>query len=437
VYYLREAGAKAATRSALADARAWFEQALDLLKSLPESQVALEQAFDIRLELRPVLRQLGEGRNILEHLREAEAISERLKDDRRRGQVCAFMTNVLSTFDDLNEALVTGDRALEIAHDLGDSRLRLVATSHLEQAQYYRGEYEHVVEVLAESLAVMPADWAQEYFGMAVPASVFNRAYLIMSLCEIGRFAEAARYDAEAIQLVEATQHAYTIAWACFAASVLHLLKGDWAKACTQIDKWIATLQIGNIQLPWAVTSSAWALAQIGQASEALKLVRQGEQLLEHQAAKGIVAHRSWAYLAVGRACLLLGRLDDARRLGDRSVESAQRQPGFAAHAQRLLGDIAAHPGRFNAESSATHYRQALTLAQIRGMRPLVAHCHIGLGTLWQRVGEPERARGHLSTAATMYREMGMGFWLEQARVALSDVKMFRLSSKSSNSTAN
>jgi tetratricopeptide (TPR) repeat protein len=166
------------------------------------------------------------------------------------------------------------------------------------------------------------------------------------------------------------------------------------------------------------------AIVAIGSATdlrEALKLVREGEQLLERQVARGIVAHRSWAYLAEGRACLLLGRLDDARRLGDRSVESAERQPGFAAHALHLLGDIAAHPARFDSESSATHYRRALTLAQTKGMRPLVAHCHLGLGTLCRRLGEPEQARGHLSTAATMYREMGMGFWLEQARGGLSD----------------
>jgi class 3 adenylate cyclase/tetratricopeptide (TPR) repeat protein len=419
VYYLREAGAKAATRSALPDAQAWFEQALDVLKSLPESQAVLEQAFEIHLELRPVLRQLGEGRKMLEHLREAQRISERLKDDLRQGRVCAFMTTVLSTFDDLDEAVVTGTRALVIARRLGDLKLRILATSHLEQAHYYRGEYKHVIEFLADNLAAIPAEWTHEYFGMAVPASVFGRAYLIMSLGQIGRFAEAAKYETEAFQLVEATQHAYTVAWACFASSMLHLLKGDWAKARSQIDKWIATLQSGNIQLPWAAASSAWALAQIGEASEALKLVRQGEQLLERQVARG--AHRSWAYHAAGRTYLLLGRLDDARRLGDRSVESAHRQPGFAAHALHLLGDIAAHPGRFDAESSATHYRRALNLAQMHGMGPLVAHCHLGLGTLCQRVGEPERAREHLTTAATMYREMGMNFWLEQTRIGLSD----------------
>ncbi|MGA7790290.1 MAG: adenylate/guanylate cyclase domain-containing protein, partial [Xanthobacteraceae bacterium] len=81
VHYLRQSGAKAAARSALSDARTCLEQALDIIKRQPESPNTLEQGFDVRLELRPVLRQLGEGRQMIEHLREAEAIAQRLKDD--------------------------------------------------------------------------------------------------------------------------------------------------------------------------------------------------------------------------------------------------------------------------------------------------------------------------------------------------------------------
>ena len=121
----------------------------------------------------------------------------------------------------------------------------------------------------------------------------------------------------------------------------------------------------------------------------------------------------------MGRACLLLGRLDEARHLGDRAVESSQRQPGFAAHALRLLGDIATHPDRFDAESGAAHYREALALARLHGMRPLVAHCHLGLGKLYRRIGETEHARENLAAATTMYREMDMGFWLEQAEAEM------------------
>ena len=52
-------------------------------------------------------------------------------------------------------------------------------------------------------------------------------------------------------------------------------------------------------------------------------------------------------------------------------------------------------------------------------MRPLVAHCHLGLGRLYRRTGDSEQAREHLTTATTMYREMDMRFWLEQAEAEL------------------
>ena len=52
-------------------------------------------------------------------------------------------------------------------------------------------------------------------------------------------------------------------------------------------------------------------------------------------------------------------------------------------------------------------------------MRPLVAHCHLGLGKLARRTGQREQARDHLTTATTMYREMGMTYWLEQAEAEM------------------
>jgi class 3 adenylate cyclase/tetratricopeptide (TPR) repeat protein len=423
VHYLRQAGGKAAARSAVSDARALFEQALGVLEVLPDSRAALEQAFEIRLELRPVLRQLGEVRGMLDHLREAESLTGRLKDDRRRGLVCGLMTTVLSTLDELDEALVTGTRALQIAERFGDLRLRILTTSCLEQAYYYRGEYERVAKIATENLAALPTEWVNEYFGLTVTASVAGRAWLIMSLAELGRFAEATKYEAEAIQIAEPTQHAFTISWAHFAASMLYIIKGDWAKARSRVDHWIATVRTGNVAvlLPWAVAFSARALAEIGETSEALRRVREAEQLLDHQAAMGIVGHRGWAYHAVSRACLLLGRIDEARRLADRSVESSQHQPGFAAHALHLLGDIATHPDRFDAESGLAHYRQALTLAKLHGMRPLVARCHLGMGQLYRRIGETERARENLTAATTMHREMDMDFWLGQEEADMTN----------------
>jgi class 3 adenylate cyclase/tetratricopeptide (TPR) repeat protein len=417
VPYLRQAGLKVAARSALPDARAWFEQALDVLETLPESPSTLEQGFEIRLELRTVLVQLGEVRRALDRLREAEGLAEQLNDDRRRGRVCTALTNAHSHLGELDEALVTGTRALAIAERLGDLRLRILPTVYLVQAHYHRGDYERVVELATDILAALPADSVYEPFGAYIPISVSDRNWLVLSLAELGRFAEAAPYEAEALRLAEATNHAATVGEAHVAAGWLHLRKGEWAKARSLIEPAIAAFRTGNIalNLPRTVANSAWVLAQGGEASEALTRLREGEQLLERQAARGIVARHGDAYHSLGRADLLLGRLDEARRLGEHAVESSPVQPGFAAYAMHLLGDIATHPDRFDAESGEAHYRQALALAEPRGMRPLVAHCHLGLAKLYRRTGKREQARDHLVTATTMYREMDMRFWLAEA----------------------
>ena len=180
---------------------------------------------------------------------------------------------------------------------------------------------------------------------------------------------------------------------AYLAASSLHLQKGDWAQARPLIEHAITATRTANvINLLDALALSAWVLAQHGESSEALNRLREGEQLIEHLAARGVAAGSRAVYRSLGRACLLLGRLDEARSLGDRAVEANQSQPGFAAHALHLLGDIATHPDRFDAERGEAHYRQALALAEPRGMRPLVAHCHLGLGKLYRRTGK--RAAG-------------------------------------------
>src|SRR5262249_6689682 len=220
--YLRQAGRRAAQRSALRDARDWFEQALDVLVALPESRTVLEQAFDVRLELRPVLAQLGEIRLALDRLGEAEALAGRLSDERRQGQVSAFMCTAHNNLGELDEALAIGARALAIAGRLGDLSLRLVTTTYLEQAHFFRGDYERVVDLATDNLAALPANWTYESFGNVSPASVYDRCWLVHSLARLGRFAEASVHQAEAIRLAETTRHANTVGMALYAAGVAH-----------------------------------------------------------------------------------------------------------------------------------------------------------------------------------------------------------------------
>ena len=422
VIYLRRAGNRAAARSVLPDARSRLEQALDVLETLPASPAFLEQAFEIRLELRPVLTQLGEPRRVLERLREAESLAVRLNDEARRGRSWALMTGVHSQLGELEEAIEAGTRALEIAGRLGDLRLRILATSYLELAYYWRGDYERTVQLATENLAVLPADWTYEHLGNTAPTSLFDRHFMVMSLAELGRFEEADAREAEGIRLAEPTQHAFSVGLPYYAAGMRHLRAGDWATARSFIERVIGVFRRGNVvfMLPYAVACSAWALAQLGDTREVIDRLEEARVLLERLASTGIVSLNSWANDAMGRACLAVGRLDEARSLGERTIQSLPSHRGFTAHAQHLLGDVATHPSRFDAERGEAHYRQALALAEARGMRPLVAHCHLGLGRLFRRAARPEKAREHLATAIGMYRDMRMIDWLAKAEAELT-----------------
>jgi len=419
VTYLRQAGAKAAARSALIDARVWLEQALDVIETAPKDTATLEQAFEIRLELRSVLTQLGELQQARERLLEADDIAVQLKDDPRRGRVSAALMTIQTLLADYDEAVVTGARALEIAERLGDLRLRIPTASYLEQAHYYRAEYERVVELATDALAILPADWSDENFGMIAPVTVYARSWLVMSLAELGQFGEALEHASEASRLAEATQHAYTIGLADRAAGTLYVLMGEWVKARLVLEHGIQVLRAANVALSLTPTlaSSAWALAQLGETGEALSRLQERELTERHFAARGRLQLRGWDYHAMGRAYLLLDQLDDARRLADRASEFLQSQPGAAAHALHLLGDIATHPDRFDAETGNACYRKALALAESHGMRPLIAHCYFGLSRLYRRKGDRKQAHEHLISAATMYHEMEMTFWREQAEI--------------------
>jgi predicted protein tyrosine phosphatase len=96
---------------------------------------------------------------------------------------------------------------------------------------------------------------------------------------------------------------------------------------------------------------------------------------------------------------------------------------GYEAWALRLLGDIAAHPDRPDVATAEAHYGAAIALADKLEMRPLAAHCHLGLGTLYAKLGRQEPARRELAAAIERYRMMDLTFWLRQAEAALAQVE--------------
>ena len=119
-------------------------------------------------------------------------------------------------------------------------------------------------------------------------------------------------------------------------------------------------------------------------------------------------------------------RVSEAAQLAERAhnLSVTYRDRGQKAWSLRLLGEIATRQDPPSSDEAEGRYREALALADELGMRPLQAHCHLGLGRLYRRIGRLDAARAELATAVAMLHEMGMTLWLPKAEEELAEVTL-------------
>ena len=177
----------------------------------------------------------------------------------------------------------------------------------------------------------------------------------------------------------------------------------------------VAILDLEKSKGKEVAASLGVAYALDGRTEESLALV--AGAIHEFRAGRGLFAAGTHLFNAA-RTYLAAGRIDEATNYAREAVALTHRlgARGIESGALSLTADIAAASGTENADD---YYRDALALAEPRGMRPQIAHCHFGLGRLHRRRGDRRQAQEHLTTAIAMYREMEMMYWPEQAEAEL------------------
>jgi class 3 adenylate cyclase/tetratricopeptide (TPR) repeat protein len=204
VTYFRQAGAKAAMHSAYREAVTCFEQALVALTHLPEARATLEQAVDLRLDLRNALYPLGEFEKIRDYLREADALATALDDRHRRAWVATYLGTQVWDMGDHERAAEFGQRGLDLAKGLDDVALSVQASSRLGWIYHVLGAHGRAIDLLTQSLAPLEGDLSAQRLGMPTLPSVMSRTYLTWSLAELGRFSEAAARAEEGLRIARA-----------------------------------------------------------------------------------------------------------------------------------------------------------------------------------------------------------------------------------------
>jgi predicted ATPase len=422
--YCRQAGEKAMARSAYREAVESFEQALSTLAHLPEQRDTRVQALDLRLALRNALFPSGDFGNILAVLREAEALAASLDDPRRQVQVSCFLATHFNFRGAYDQAIASAQRALALATASGEVVLHALANQYLGRVYHAQGDYRRAIDCLGQTVASLDGARRYERFGLPFLPAVFARAFLAVCHAEVGLFAEGQAWGDAGLQTAEAVEHPASLMFASWGMGLVALRQGDLRRALPRLERAMGLCQDADLPVDFPVIAPALGAAYTlgGRGADAVPLLTQA---MEQATARETVPFQVLCSLPLGQAHLLAGELKEAQALTEQSLALARahQERGNEAYALHLLGDIAAHRDPPESERAEAHYRQALALAEELGMRPLQAHCHRGLGTLYAATGQWEQARTALSTAIEMYQSMDMKFWLPQTEAALAQVE--------------
>jgi tetratricopeptide (TPR) repeat protein len=421
--YCRQAGEKALARSVHREAVGYFEQALGALPHLPATRDTREQAIDLRLALYLALRPLDDWGRILASLREAEALAAALDDPRRLAQVSISLANYCFNRGAYDQTIVSAQSALALTAASGDSLVQALAHFYLGTAYWGQGDYRRAIDCCRQAAAFFDGARRRERFGVAILPAVAARAFLAVCHAELGTFAEGIALGEEGIRIAEGVDHPASLMFASWGGGLLVFRQGGLPRAFPLLERAVGICHEADLPAYFPPMAAALGAAYTlgGRVTDAVPLL---SQALEQATATELIATRALCSLSIGEAHLAAGRLEEAHALAERTLALARthQERGNQAYALRLLGDIAAHRDPPDAAPAEAHYRQALALADELGMRPLQAHCHRGLGTLYVTTGQREQARAELSTAIALYRAMDMTFWLPQTEATLAQV---------------
>jgi hypothetical protein len=420
VRYLRGAGEWALARAAHREAAACFEQALAAAAELPRDAATATLTIDLTLDfLRPLMR-LGDRAGLAAHLDEAERLAVDAGDLAREGRVNAYRAFLALSRTTLADTRRFAARTRELGERAADRSLIDVGDLFLGYEAVRAGDYRRARDILGGLVARMPAAANLDTYGAQTLPYVGARGRLGFALAQLGEFGAAVDLAREAIGFAESVGHRYSVLWGWRDRVEVALAQGD-ADAAMYAERALALVDAWEAAGTRPVFESAlgWARVLDGRLEDGRALLRTA---LAGADAYRFVVYRMDLLLRLGEAALLAGDGDEARALAEAAVSLARErgESGGELWALRLQGEVARRAARPDVGAAEDAYGRALARAAERGMRPLVAHCHRGLGELHAITGRDAERDHHLKTAAAMFAEMGMRRWVEGAATSTS-----------------
>ena len=323
VSYAYQAGVKAAAKSAHREAAARFTEALAAIERLPQSGPVMQQAFDLRFNLRTSLSPLGEFHRSLELLHEAEAIATTLDDQARLARVFTFKALYFWSIGQQDLAIDASERALVVAQPVGETPAEVLAKLFAGRARHARGDYAQAIELMTWVISATDGDRAN-FLGMANLPSVSARTWLSWSLAERGEFGLAFTRVDEAVFIAEAVDHLVSRIYAYMALGIVHLRQGNFDLAIQTLERAHQMSERADLRMARATVAGylgrAYTLSN--QAARAIEILNDA---VAAAAGMELMVDQAMRLMHLGGAYLHIDQVEQATSIANLALHNSQK----------------------------------------------------------------------------------------------------------------
>jgi len=410
VEYLYQAGRKTAARSANREAIAYFEQALDLSKQLPETRKTLEQIIDIRTDLGPALiATSGYGADTVEKVyTQARELCQRLGDTHRLFPVLWGLCRFYDARGELKKAHELGDQLFSVGQNLNDPALLLEAHHTRWSTSFILGELDSVEHHSQCGLSLYDP---QQHFHLALrygghDSGVCCQQMRAKALWLLGYPDQARQSIRDALVLARDLAHPFSLALALLFAAWVSQQRGDEQDAREHVEAAIA-LGTGH-EFPRFVTQGSilggYLLIRQQQRDKGVELIRNA---LLAQRLRGPEREQSYFDSLVGEAYGIIGHTEEGLTTMGETLARVQTtgERFYEAELHRIKGELLLAQPAADEERVETCFRNAVNVARSQSTKSLELRAVMSLSRLWQRQGKKDEARQLLADVYGWFTE--------------------------------
>ena len=394
VEYLDLANQKAIRLNAMEEAKAYFDEAMELLDTLPETGESRQRRISLLVNQADAFLLLLKNPEYYELLTRYEPMAIELGNQALLGALYSRMGNCDFEFGHFDQGIKTLTKAAELCEAAGNAEDAGYAYAWLGWNHLYRGHYDRVLAVKEELLRMMNQQFNPRWYVRGLCAA--SRAYMCLGLWN-----EAVEEAEKALKVAEqSTDNSYVI-FATWTLSMAFTWRGDLGRGVEY-----GELALKKAVMPgdkaWAQRGLGWALCRAGEANRGVELLAAGLQNFQTgQRMAGIIP----STCTLGAGYWLAGEEDKASQTLEEALEIADRCGAryYVGWSHRFLGEIALKTDPVRAVS---HFEKSIAVLQDINADNELALAYAGYGRLQKQQGQFAHAREYLTKALEIFERL-------------------------------